>query len=349
MVVPPALWYKPEQLLGPMSPYFARLGIREIITQEVILSKPYIGIDLSKKFLDIGEYPANRQWRLPNDAKGLRQLLEQLHEIKPSLVVLEASGGLEHSVADKLHDAKFRVAVLNPRQVRNFAKAKGYMAKTDAIDAQVLAQYGKVMKPPVRPLPTKATREIQALISRRTQLVGMIVAEKNRLKQSSDDLKEQIEDHISWMSQRLDSLNDEVELMIERRQVWSKKMDLLQTVPGVGPKLGTTLVAHLPELGKLTHKQIASLVGVAPFNRNSGPWSGKRQIWGGRGPVRTMLYMATLSAINSNEVIKSFYTRLKDAGKPTKVAHVACMRKLLVYLNAMVHNNQPWHPRISST
>jgi transposase len=324
------------------------LGIREIITQEVVLSKVYIGIDLSKKFLDIGEYPANRQWRLPNDAQGLSQLLTELQKIKPSLIVMEASGGLEHSVAEKLDEAKFKVAILNPRQVRNFAKAKGYLAKTDAIDAQVLAQYGKTMMPPVRPLPNKITRKIQSMISRRQQLVGMIVAEKNRLKQSPDDLIELIEDHIAWMSNQLSELNNEIESMIKHRKVWSKKMDLLQTVPGVGPKLGATLVAHLPELGQLSHKQIASLVGVAPFNRDSGRWTGKRQIWGGRGQVRTMLYMATLSAIKYNDVIKSFYVRLKAAGKPSKVAHVACMRKLLVFLNAMVQSDQPWQPRSCS-
>ncbi len=312
------------------------------------MDKQFVGIDLSKAHLDVALHPQTQQWKLSNDEAGLATLSQYLQQQKPSLIVLEATGGLERPVVKALVKVGFQVAVVNPRHVRHFAKAKGLLAKTDNLDAKVLAQYGESIKPEPRPLPDEQTQQLKDLLARRRQLVEMLKAEKNRKGRAHPTIIYQIQTHIDWLEQRLKNIEQKIEKLQKNNRIWHKKADVLQSVPGVGPVTCATILGDLPELGSLSHKQISALVGVAPFNRDSGRWKGQRVVWGGRKQVRSVLYMSTISAINCNEVIRQFYERLIATGKPYKVAVVACMRKLLVILNAMIKHLMPWQPRVCS-
>ena len=270
----------------------------------------------------------------------------QLAELAPTLVVLEATGGLETFLVGELAGAQLPVVVVNPRQVRDFAKAVGKLAKTDALDAQVLAHFGEATKPDLRPLPDDSTRELQALLARRRQVVEMVTAEKNRCRTATQRLQPQIQEHIRYMEKQLKELEQGLSELLSSSPVWRTKEKLLGSVPGVGPVLTVALLAGLPELGRLDRREIASLVGVAPFNRDSGTLRGKRTVWGGRSSVRATLYMATLAATRYNSVMRAFYQRLLEAGKPKKVALTACMRKLLTILNAMLKHNLSWNSKL---
>jgi len=309
----------------------------------------FIGIDEGKAFLDVAVSPQGGRWRIPNSSEGLGSLIDRMRALQPKMLVMEASGGLGKSVALAIADQGFSIAVVNPRKVRQFARATGLIAKTDALDAQVLAQFAETMKPEPRSLPDAPTQQLHDLIARRRQMVEMLTAEKNRLKQATPEIGPQIEEHIDWMEAQQRRLEKQIKEVQQKHSLWKQQASLLQSVPGVGPILSATLLGNLPELGQLNHKQIAALVGVAPFNRESGGWRGKRSIWGGRGSVRTVLYMSTITAIQYNEVIREFHQRLRAVGKPPKVALVACMRKLLTILNAMMKNRTSWQPRAVST
>ena len=272
----------------------------------------------------------------------------QLAELAPTLVVLEATGGLETFLVGELAGAQLPVVVVNPRQVRDFAKAVGKLAKTDALDAQVLAHFGEATKPDLRPLSDDSTRELQALLARRSQVVEMVTAEKNRCRTATQRLQPQIQEHIRYMEKQLKELEQGLSELLSSSPVWWTKEKLLGSVPGVGPVLTVTLLAGLPELGRLDRREIASLslVGVAPFNRDRGTLRGKGTVWGGRSSVRATLYMATLAATRYNSVMWAFYQRLLEAGKPKKVALTACMRKLLTILNAMLKHNLSWNSKL---
>lgn len=307
----------------------------------------YVGIDVAKAQLDIATYPAGEEWRIAHDPAGVATLVEGLVALAPTLVVLEATGGLELPLVGELLQAQLPVAVVNPRQVRDFAKALGKLAKTDTLDAGVLAQFGEATKPQPRPLPDAQTQELKALVTRRRQLVEMLTAEKNRLSRATPRLHPQLKEHIQWLEGQLKELDQDLGGLVRTTPVWLAKEQLLKGVSGVGKVLSITLVAELPELGNLDRRQIAALVGVAPFNRDSDMMRGKRTVWGGRSQVRAALYMATLVATRHNPVIKAFYQRLLEAGKAKKVALTACMRKLLTILNAMIKHQQPWNPDLA--
>jgi transposase len=308
----------------------------------MIPAKVYVGIDVAKDWLDVAQRPGGEAWRVPSDERGVAALVERLKSVRPTLVVLEATGGLQIPAVAALAAAGLRTVVVNPRQVRQFAGATGRLAKTDAIDAQVLAQFGEAVRPEVRPLPGAATQELSALVARRRQLIEMLTAEKNRLRLAAEKVRPNIEAHIRWLEGELLDLEGGLGDVIRSSPVWREQDNLLRSVPGVGPVLSFVLLADLPELGKLSRKEIAALVGVAPLNRDSGQFRGRRQVWGGRSHVRTALYMATLVASRYNPAIKSFYQRLLSVGKPKKVALTACMRKLLTILNAMMRHQAPW-------
>lgn len=302
----------------------------------------YVGLDVSKATLDVAMRPTEEQWQLPHTEEGIRDLVSRLAGIHPSLIVLEATGGLEVSLVAALATAKLPVAVINPRQVRDFAKATGKLAKTDRLDALVLAHFAQGVHPTPRPLPDAQLQALEGLLTRRRQVVGMLTAEKNRLGSAPPPVRQDIQDHIVWLEQRLAKLDEELRHTLRTSPLWREKDDLLQSVPGVGPVVSLTLLAELPELGTLDRRQIAALVGVAPFNRDSGTLRGRRTVWGGRAKVRATLYMATLVASRWNPVIRAFYQKLLAAGKPKKVALTACMRKLLTILNAMLKHHTPW-------
>ena len=302
----------------------------------------FVGIDVSKELLDVAAAPDGESQTYTNDEKGIRQLVEQLQPIPPALIVLEATGNLEIPAAAALAAAGFQVAIINPRQARDFAKATGRLAKTDKIDAAALAEFAQKIRPEPRPIPNQQRRRLAAQMSRRRQLIGMLVQEKNRLTSAHPDLQADLREHIGWLQQKLDCLDQELRAELRRSPICREKEQLLRKVPGVGPVLSSTLLIELPELGQVTHKQIAALVGVAPLNRDSGRRRGKRSCWGGRAKVRQVLYMAALSASRHNPTIRPFYARLIAAGKPEKVALTACMRKLLIILNAMMRDMQPW-------
>jgi len=310
----------------------------------------YVGIDVAKDQLQVALRPDGEAWSVTNDRPGLRDLVKRLAVSKPALVVLEATAGMEMPVAAALAAAGLPVVAVNPRNAREFARATGRLAKTDVIDAHVLAQFAEGVKPPLRPLPDAATQELNALVTRRHQLVEMLTAEKNRLAQAvAKPVRAGIQEHIRWLERRLADIDRDLGETIRHTPVWREKDELFRSVQGVGPVLSTTLLAGLPELGALGRKQIAALVGVAPLNRDSGRYRGKRMVWGGRARVREALYMGTLVATRFNPVIRAFYQRLLDAGKPKKVALTACMRKLLTILNAMARHHTPWqimHPTL---
>ena len=306
--------------------------------------RPYVGIDVAKAHLDVAVRPDDKQWRVVNDEEGIGTLVSRLEELGPALIVLEATGGLELAVTAALAAAELPVVVVNPRQVRDFARAAGRLAKTDRLDAQMIAGFGEAIKPTLRSLPDAQTQALADQLARRRQVVAMLTAEKNRLHTARPPLRQEISRHISWLQKSLKRLDTDLGDALRHSPLWRERDDLLQSVPGVGPVVSLTLLAELPELGTLDRWQIASLVGVAPLNRDSGTFRGQRTIWGGRPRVRAALYMGTLAATRFNPVIKAFYHRLLAAGKPTKVALTACMRKLLTILNCMLKRRTHWAP-----
>lgn len=309
----------------------------------------FVGIDISKTHLDVALRPSGATKSVPNDSSGIMTLMEWLGTVNPVLIVLEATGGIERSVVRALVAAELPVTVANPRQVRDFAKATGQLAKTDVLDAHVLARFAEAVRPAVRPLPDDLTADLRALSSRRRQLIDMLTAEKNRLSRAPRRVQPRIAAHIRWLHAELERADEDLDQTIRQSPIWCKQEDLLKSVPGIGPVISRTLLAELPELGSLNRQQIAALVGVAPLNWDSGTLRGRRAIWGGRAHVRTALYMAALTASRRNPVIKDFYTRLRTAGKAPNVALVACMRKLLVIVNAMLKHRVPWRPVVTQT
>ena len=302
----------------------------------------YIGIDVSKAQLDVAVRPSADGWEVSNSEAGIGKLATQLKSLEPTMVLLEASGGLELPLVTTLATADLPVVVVNPRQVRDFARATGKLAKTDALDAAILAHFAEVVQPPVRVLRDAETQALNSLTTRRQQLMTMLLSERNRLSSATETVRTRIEAHITWLQEELDELEDGLRQALRQSPVWREKDDLLRSVPGVGEQLSLTLLAYLPELGTLDRRQIASLVGVAPFNRDSGTLRGKRRVWGGRARVRGALYMGALVASRFNPVIRDFYQRLLAAGKLKKLALTACMRKLLVILNSMLKHRSPW-------
>lgn len=303
----------------------------------------FVGIDVSKARLDVAVLPGDKTWSTTNDDDGIPELVAKLLELAPSLVLLEATGGLERRVLAKLVGAGLPAMAINPRNVRDFARSLGKLAKTDRIDAIVLARFAQAVRPALRPVADEQTQELQAQLTRRRQLVEMIVAEKNRLAATDPNkVRKLIKAHIEYLQKELSINEYDLDQTIKQTPVWLEKVDLLESIPGVGRVTASTLVALLPELGTLGRKQIAALVGVAPFNRDSGSLRGRRTIWGGRASVRAVLYMAALVGAKYNPAIRGLYRRLKAAGKPSKVALVACMRKLLTILNAVLRDRSPW-------
>jgi transposase len=306
-------------------------------------SQSFIGIDVSKRVLEIAVHEDEYHSRCANQESAFGELIAELIALNPERIVLEATGGLEIAVTAALYAAGLPVVVVNPRQVRDFAKALGQLAKTDRLDARVLAHFAAAVKPAVRPVKTAADLELDALLARRGQLVEMLAAEKNRRRTAATaTVRQEVEEHIEWLEERIDSIDVQLQVQLKNSTVWCVKDDLLQSVPGIGPVVSLSLLADLPELGSLNRQQIAKLVGVAPLNRDSGRHRGTRHIYGGRAQVRAALYMATLTAVRWNPVIKEFYQRLLAKHKPFKVAIVACMRKLLSIVNLMVKTQTSW-------
>jgi transposase len=310
----------------------------------------FVGIDVSKAVLDIAVAPTGEAWSTPNSADGMQDLVKRLREMAPTLIVLEATGGLERRAVAALAGAALAVVAINPRQVRDFAKATGRLAKTDAIDAAVLALFADRIRPELRSLPDAETQELEALVVRRRQVVDMITAEKNRLSVAppSKRVCTTIGKTIKWLQKQLEEIDTDLDNAVKASPAWREKDDLLRSVPGVGKVLSRTLLSLAPELGSLGRKQMAALVGVAPLNRDSGTRRGRRSIWGGRALVRAVLYMGALVAARFNPTIRTFHARLIAAGKLPKVALVACMRKLLSILNAVIRDKSPWTPEITS-
>ena len=305
----------------------------------------FVGIDVAKARLDVHRTGSDQSHTFAHDAQGLQELLQMLRSAPPRLIVLEATGGLERALVAALIAAGLPVAVVNPRQVRDFAKASGRWAKTDRLDAQVLARFAQAIQPVQRALPDVAAQEFADQLTRRRQLVEMLVMEKTRLKQAPNKLvRRDIKKHIEYLENCVRASEQGLRHAVESSPVWQAQRDLLSEIKGIGEVTVMTLIAALPELGQLDRKQIAALVGVAPFNRDSGTLRGKRTVWGGRAVVRHVLYMATLTAVRCNPVIKAFYSRLRGNGKVAKVALVACMRKLLTIINAMVRDGRKWNP-----
>lgn len=312
-------------------------------------SSVFIGIDVSKAYLDLHVRPTGAAWQVPNTDEGIARLVGQLQALQPDLIVLEATGGYELAVSAGLAATGLAVAVINPRQARDFGKSLGRLAKTDKIDAAILAHFGEAIRPEPRRLPDEQTQKLQATLVRRRQLLEMLVAEKNRLGVTHPSLHESLQEHIRWLEQQLEELDGQLSEQLRNSPIWRAQEQLLRSVKGVGAVTATTLLAELPELGQLNRKQIAALVGVAPFNCDSGKQRGKRAIWGGRACVRSALYMAALSASQHNPVIREFYQRLLRAGKLPKVALVACMRKLITILNAMLRSGTTWQPALATS
>lgn len=302
----------------------------------------FVGIDVSKDTLDIGLYPTLETLRVPNDQNGLDELIKRLEPIAPQLIVFEATGGYETLAVSSLAVAGLAVVVVNARQIRDFAKSIGQLAKTDVIDAGVIARFASAVRPELRAVKDNRTQELTGLVARRRQIVEMIVAETNRIRTTSRRTRRDIQTHIHWLQKRLDQIDAEIKHDIQNGPLWRTTDQILQSTPGVGPTTSAMLISCVPELGQLNRKKIASLIGVAPLNRDSGRFKGRRMIWGGRAQVRSVLYMSTLSAIRFNPIIRQFYQRLRNAGKCFKVALVACMRKLLIILNAMVRDQTKW-------
>lgn len=307
----------------------------------------FIGIDVSKAHLDVAVRPLGEIWQVDNTLEGISQLVEKVRQYSPEVIVMEATGGYEAASATALAVDGLPVAVINPRHARDFAKSMGRLAKTDRIDAAVLARFGEAVRPEPRKLSDEQTVQLQALVVRRRQLLEMVVAEKNRLSLSHATVRPRLIEHITWLENELREIDKDLRDHLQASPIWREKDDLLRSVPGVGAVTSTTLLAELPELGLLNRKKIAALVGVAPYNCDSGNMHGKRAIWGGRAAVRTALYMATLSATRYNSVIRAHYQHLKKEGKSSKIALVACMRKLLTILNAIIHSGMVWNDKLA--
>jgi len=308
-------------------------------------TESFAGIDVSKASLEVAVSGGRRVLSFRNDKRGVRALTGYLRDEQPALIVLEASGGYQRLVVAALIAGELPVAVVNPRQVRDFARATGTLAKTDAIDARIICHFAAAVRPELRRLATADEQELSDLQARRQQLVEMITAEKNRLRTSGPRVARQIGRHVRWLEKQLKDVESELRDLVQSSPVWRAKDELLQSVPGIGPALSGALVANLPELGELNRHEIAALVGVAPLNRDSGVFRGKRRVWGGRQNVRTKLFIGALVASRYNPAIKSLYQRLCAAGKPKKVALVACMRKLLTILNSILRTRTPWNPK----
>lgn len=302
----------------------------------------FVGIDVAAAHLDVAVAPDGPAWRVTNDPAGHAALAARLGELGPTLVVLEASGGYEAAVAAELATAGQPVAVVNPGQVRDFGRAVGQLAKTDALDAALLARFAQQVGPPARPLPDAEAQALKDLVGRRRDLIGMQTAEQQRLRQARGAARTSIEAHLVWLRGELADLERQLSEAVAASALWQATVTLLCSAPGIGRVVATTLVADLPELGRLSRQEVAALVGVAPLNRDSGRLRGRRGTWGGRAAVRAALYMATVTAIRWNPAIRAFHARLRAAGKAPKVALTACMRKLLTVLNAMIRDRQPW-------
>jgi len=305
----------------------------------------FVGIDVAKAHLDVALRPTGERWTVANADASLAALVAQLQAVAPTLIVLEATGGYQRAVVAALAAAGLPVVVANPRQTRDFAKATGQLAKTDALDARALAHFAEAVRPSPRPLPDAQTEALRAVLTRRRQLVAMRTAEQNRLDSAPPTVHADLQAHITWLDQRLAALDDTLDTTLRTSPVWRERDTLYRSVPGIGPVCARTLLLELPELGTLSRQRIAALAGVAPFNRDSGTLRGQRTIWGGRAALRATLYMSTLVAVRHNPVLKAFYERLVAAGKAKKVALVACMRKLLTILNAMAKQKTLWQPR----
>ena len=308
----------------------------------------FVGIDVAKADLAVAVRPQTEAWIVANDDKGIQDLVARLRAVAPTLLVLEATGAYERPLVAALAAAGFPLVVANPRQVRDFARATGQLAKTDSIDASILALFAERVRPEPRPLSDEATQALDALLTRRRQLLEMLVAERNRLTHARPAIRRDIAQHVRWLERRLHDVDTDLDQAIQTSPVWRAKENLLRSAPGVGPVLSRTLIGDLPELGTLNRKQIAALVGVAPLARDSGTLKGKRLVWGGRAPVRAVLYMAALVATRRNPIIRRFYQRLLATGKPKKLALTACMRKLLTILNAMMRTQTTWRQPLSS-
>lgn len=310
--------------------------------------KKFIGIDVSKSTLDVCIEPVGQTLHVAYDEAGIGDIVSRLKEVRPTLIVIEATGGLEVRIATELASKGLPVAVINPRQARDFAKATGQLAKTDKVDAAMLAIFGRAIRPQVRPLKDVDTLALNDLVSRRRQLIDMRVQETLRLgTAASKPLEKSLNKHIAWLDKRIIEIDNNLTKRLRNSDAWRTKDDLLRGIPGVGAVTTLTMLAKCPELGTLNRREIAALIGVAPLANDSGKHRGKRFVWGGRADVRAVLYMATVSAIRCNDTIKTFAQRLKKAGKPPKVIIVACMRKLLTIMNAMLKNNTPWNPKIA--
>ena len=308
----------------------------------------FVGIDVAKAQLDVGVHPSGESWGVAHDEDGIATAVERLAELRPTLVIMEATGGLELPLAAALVAAEVRVQVVNPRQARDFAKATGQLAKTDRLDALVLARFGAALRPEPRPIPDAALQEVRALVARRRQLQAMVIAEKNRRASVPKRLHAQIDEHLAWLRRAVADLDRELAKTIKATPAWKAAVTRWQSVPGVGPVVSATLLADLPELGTLTRQQIAALVGVAPLNHDSGQHRGTRSCWGGRSPVRTTLYMGALVATRHNPAIRACYLRLLATGKSKKLALIACARKLLTILNAMTRAGTHWADQTAS-
>lgn len=307
------------------------------------MEQRYVGIDVAKDRLDVHVRPGGETFVLSRDGEGLAALVDRLRDVSPALVVLEATGGFEVTVAAAIAAVGLPLAVVNPRQIRDFARATGKLAKTDALDAAAIAHFAEAVHPEPRPIPDEQARTLGELVARRRQIVEMMTAERNRRRQlTSKRLLKGVDRLLAVFQKELSDLEHEIDGSIRGTPAWRENEDLLKSVPGVGPATARTLLAELPELGTLDRRRIAALVGVAPLNRDSGTLRGQRTIWGGRAPVRAALYMAALVAARRNPVIAALYNRLRQAGKPAKVALTACMRKLLTILNAILRDRQPW-------
>jgi transposase len=307
----------------------------------------YVGIDVSKASLEVAVRRTGESWSAANTPEGIARVIRRLVPLHPTLIVVESTGGLERPLIAELCFAHLAVALVNPGRVRDFARSTGELAKTDKLDAGVLAHFAEAVKPAVVVLPSEREQLLSALMTRRRQLVGMLTAEKNHLLSTPSKARSWVERNITSLQQQLDELNREIDDFIKHDPAFRDKEQILRSAPGVGRVTAAMLLSDLPELGKLDRKKIAALVGVAPFNRDSGPRSGKRQVKGGRAPVRAVLYMATVCAVRFNPVLKAFYSRLLEHGKLRKVALVACMRKLLTFLNAMIRDSRTWAPSLS--
>jgi transposase len=312
------------------------------------MNEVWVGVDVSKQRLDVAVRPGDESWSQQNSQAGIKTLTRRLKKLSPQRIVLEATGGYEYELALRLSKAGLPVAVVNPRQVRDFARAVGKLAKTDPIDAKILSHFAEAVKPTCRPVKDPKLDELDQLVTRHRQLVEMIVAERNRRMSLRGDAQNDIDVTIRFLQGRLKQVDERLKMLIDKDPEWNRRAELLNSVPGVGPVLISSLIAELPELGTINRKQIASLVGVAPFNNDSGKSRGRRHIWGGRAHLRALLYMEVIAGLRFHPTIRAFYQHLRQAGKPAKVALVACMRKLLTQLNAMAKASQTWEAHLLS-